>query len=104
MFCTIVLDVDPTQFLWPAIGMVLAVVALIIGVRLARRRMNQTIDTAPPAGFTIGDLRQLAKEGKLSPEEFERAKSKVVDATKRATSIKPAQEIVSTKETPPSLQ
>ena len=82
-------DVDAARFLWPAIYTLLGLIVLIVMFRLVRRRMNQQIDLAPPAGFTIGDLRQLAKEGKISPEEFERAKNKVVDATKRATAIKP---------------
>jgi hypothetical protein len=64
--------------------------------------MRQT-ETLPPAGFTLGDLRQLLKDGKVSPEEFERAKSKVLDATKRAISIKPAQETISQKDQEPRV-
>src|SRR3712207_8783046 len=36
------------------------------------------------AGFTLADLRQLHKSGQMTDEEFEKAKSKVVEAAKRA--------------------
>jgi hypothetical protein len=38
----------------------------------------------PPMGFTLGDLRALHKAGRLSVEEFEKAKEKIVTAAKRA--------------------
>ena len=36
------------------------------------------------AGFTLSDLRRLHKEVKLSTEEFEKAKSAIVEGTKAA--------------------
>lgn len=48
-----------------------------------RRRLTGPDDSSG-AGFTLSDLRQLHKSGQMSDEEFERAKSKVVDAAKRA--------------------
>ena len=48
-----------------------------------RRRLTQP-DESSGAGFTLSDLRRLHKSGQMSDEEFERAKSKVVDAAKRA--------------------
>jgi hypothetical protein len=93
-------DDDPTRFLWPAVAMVAAIVVLAVCFKVVRKRLRQA-ETAPPAGFTLGDLRQLVKEGKMTPEEFERAKNKVLEAHKKAQAIKPAQETTATKEFPP---
>jgi hypothetical protein len=41
-------------------------------------------DDAPAIGFTLGDLRSLHKSGKLSTEEYEKAKGLIVEAAKRA--------------------
>jgi len=42
------------------------------------------IADVPAAGFTLGDLKRLHESGKISSEEFEKARSSVVAATKRA--------------------
>lgn len=62
------------------LGLVLAAYVLI---SLVRRKL---LDEQPeaPAGFTLPDLRQLHKEGKISDEEFERAKSRIISATQAA--------------------
>jgi len=93
---------DVSRAVMPVLYFLGAIVVLIVVVQLVRKRMRQT-ESLPPAGFTLGDLRQLLKEGKMSPEEFERAKNKVLDATKRATAIKPAQETVSQKDQEPRV-
>jgi len=41
-------------------------------------------DDEPATGFSLGDLRALHKSGKLSTEEFEKAKTLIVEAAKRA--------------------
>jgi hypothetical protein len=97
-------DVDATRFLGPGLGILLGLIVLIVTFRLVRGRVKRKGEISPPAGFTLSDLRQLMKEGKITPEEFERAKNKVLDATKRATAIKPAQETTTTKQFPPTLQ
>src|SRR4051794_37526027 len=48
-------------------------------------------DDVPAAGFTLGDLRALHKSGKLSTEEFEKAKTLIVEAAKRAEQRKAEQ-------------
>src|SRR2546423_9888427 len=47
--------------------------------------------TARPGGFTLADLRQLQRDGKITPEEFERAKFKVLEAIKSAEPAAPPQ-------------
>ena len=48
------------------------------------RRRLQKDEPLGNAGFTLSDLRQLHKSGKMTDEEFERAKAKVLDAARRA--------------------
>lgn len=88
---------DTTTALWPLIGIIVVAVGLWMVVRWLRKRLRQS-EAGPPGGFTLGDLRDLVKAGKMTPLEFERAKNKVLDATKRATAVKPAQETVVQKE------
>ena len=70
-------------------GGILLVIVLIgaAAVMWTRRRMHGDdgdIADVPAAGFTLGDLKRLHESGKISSEEFEKARSSVVAATKRA--------------------
>jgi len=95
-------DIDFTRFLWPGVGTLIGLIVLIIAFTLIRKRIRrQPTSSSPPGGFTLGDLRALVKDGKMSPEEFERAKNKILDAHKKATAVKPAQETTSPKQFPP---
>ena len=102
MLLTHLLAETPTsdQDTWRAIewgGVVIcAVILLILVFRTAQKNCAGT-ETGPPAGFTLSDLRQLVKDGKMTPDEFERAKAKILVAHQRASSIKPAQETVEQK-------
>ena len=64
----------------------LAIVALLIGViAVVRRTIFKQDETAddPLAGFSLGSLRQLVKEGKMTPEEYEKAKAQLVQSAQR---------------------
>jgi hypothetical protein len=64
----------------------LAIVALLIGIiAVVRRTIFKRDDTShdPMAGFSLGSLRQLVKEGKMTPEEYEKAKAQLVQAAQR---------------------
>jgi hypothetical protein len=71
------------------IGWSLVLIVLLIvgaaGVMWLRRWMKeQDLPTSTGGiGFTLSDLRQLHREGKMTDEEFERARSKMVSAGKR---------------------
>ena len=58
------------------------IVAMVI-VSWVRKRLKEP-DQPVSAGFTLSDLRQLHKSGRMTDEEFERAKAKVVEAARRA--------------------
>jgi hypothetical protein len=51
---------------------------------LRKRFWGSEDDEVPFVGFTLGDLRSLHKSGRISAEEFEKAKEKIVAAAKRA--------------------
>lgn len=75
-----------------AIAIVLAAALVLVAlVAWARRRLVGGDDRdARPGGFTLSDLRQLHREGKMSDEEFERAKAQLVLLAQR--SMKPPPE------------
>jgi len=64
------------------------IVGLCVGmfflVSFVRKRMRENVEEGPVTGFTLADLRDLHRGGKMSDEEFERAKATLVSATKAA--------------------
>jgi hypothetical protein len=72
----------------------LLAIGLLVGgffaVTWVRRWAKQDDSAAGAIGFTLSDLRQLHKAGQMTDEEFERAKTKMVAATKAAIERKAA--------------
>ena len=70
----------------------IAVLGLCVGLffvaGFVRKRVRGDSDDAPATGFTLADLRELHRTGKMSAEEFDKAKAKLLDATK-AAAMKP---------------
>ena len=65
--------------------LLIVVIGGAYAVKWLRKRMWSSDEAEMPSmGFTLGDLRQLHKEGKLSDAEFERTKEKIVAAAQRA--------------------
>ena len=59
--------------------------AVIVGFVLVlwvKRRLRQ-VDEAPTLGFSLADLRELHRTGKISDQEFERARGKMAASLKR---------------------
>lgn len=82
---------------WCAIIIALIFVSFI-GYRMLRRWMADD-EPAPAIGFTLGDLRQLHKEGKMTDAEYDRARGKMVAAAKKATDAMP--EVLHGRKRPP---
>jgi len=60
---------------------VLLIVAVLAGLALVywvKRRVMGDAEEGPSVGLTLEDLRRLHREGKLSAEEYERARSRMV--------------------------
>ena len=63
----------------------LVLAAILIGaLAIVRRKVRADAGGSGPRDFSLGDLRALHREGKLTTEEFERAKEKLVGSV-RAT-------------------
>jgi hypothetical protein len=68
--------------LW-SIVLIVAILLLFGGIVLYRKWMNAD-DTTTGEGFTLGDLRRLHKEGKMTDGEFESAKAILIGSLKAA--------------------
>lgn len=68
--------------LW-SIVLIGLLVAAFIAVTQFKKRIIQDEDLSG-GGFSLGDLRALHRQGKMSTEEFEKAKAALVEAMKRA--------------------
>src|SRR5438552_9365120 len=67
------------------IGWSLVLIVLLIGGTAAVLRLRRWMkeDDAPAGiGFTLSDLRQLHKQGKMTDAEYEKARGKMVEAGK----------------------
>ncbi|HSH92877.1 MAG TPA: SHOCT domain-containing protein [Roseimicrobium sp.] len=73
------------------IVLVIAVVGFL-GVKWISKWMKNQDDPTVGTGFTLSDLRQLHKSGKMSAEEFEKAKAILL-----ATAAKPLMKPQSTE-------
>jgi hypothetical protein len=73
---------NSSPFLW--ITILLVVVLIFAGVVFWLRQRLSPHEDFRGEGFTLGDLRRLHKEGKLSDAEFERAKAGMIAATHAA--------------------
>ena len=81
-------NASSSVYLW-AIVLLFVVVLLFGAVAWARKRLSPNEDFHGE-GFTLSDLRQMHKEGKLSDDEFNRAKAKMVEAMHAAQARKEA--------------
>jgi hypothetical protein len=94
-------DVMPA--VWAGIGILAFAVICFLVFKWVKKRMRQS-DAGPVTGFTLGDLRRLVKEGKMTQEEYDRAKTNIVEAHKRAMEVKPARDTISNKQAPPPFE
>jgi hypothetical protein len=65
-------------------GLLLLCVALFFVASVVRKKLRDSADDVSGGGFTLNDLRELHRSGKMSDDEFERAKAALVDATRAA--------------------
>jgi hypothetical protein len=79
--------------------LVLVIIGGLIGLLYVFRKRfmaDQNEDRSGAGGFSLGQLRQLVKEGKMSQEEFDAAKAQIVAAMQRAAARdKPHPDLVS---------
>jgi hypothetical protein len=75
--------------LWLLVLIGLVVVAAMLVLYL--RKWYSSPDSTPSAGFTLGDIRQLHRDGQMTDEEFERAKALILGQTRRQLHETPAE-------------
>jgi hypothetical protein len=78
-------DGDPIAIVVACFFLLIFVVGGAYAVMWLRKRIWSTEETEiAPMGFTLGDLRQLHRSGKLTDQEFQHAREKIVAAAQRA--------------------
>jgi hypothetical protein len=79
------LDATPAIIVWSLVLICVIIVGMAVTLQVKRKVTETGPANSAGGGFTLSDLRQMAKEGTITPEEFEKAKAKLVEAAKRAT-------------------
>jgi len=74
-----------SRILLASLALIAVVVFGLVIVSQVKKRLNATEDKGQPGGFTLSDLRALHRDGRMSDEEFARAKEMVVQAARRAS-------------------
>ena len=70
--------------IWSCVMIVVIVVGFAIVLRVRKGLSEEEPPSGPSTGFTLSDLRKLHRDGQMSDEEFERAKTKIVAAARKA--------------------
>jgi len=71
-------------FVWSLVLLAVVIVGFGLAVWVKRRLQQQ--DEGPTIGFSLADLRELHRTGKISDEEFERARGKMAASLKHRES------------------
>lgn len=84
-------EAEVSELFLPTIGIIILVGGLFAAMWVLRKKVKepQELMDIPPAGFTLTDLRDLHKSGKITEEEFARAKEKLLAEAKKEAHIKP---------------
>ncbi len=69
-------------FVWSGV-LIAAVLVAFAGYSYLRRWMRQADDPDAGRGFTLSDLRDLHRQGKMTDEEFQATRAQLVGAAKR---------------------
>jgi hypothetical protein len=69
---------------WSLLLIVFLVLMFVAIVYFKKWLSKDDLDSAGDVGFTLGDLRRLHKQGKMSDEEYEKARVQMIAVTKAA--------------------
>ena len=73
----------PAVFFWTLV-LIIGLILLFVAVTWLKRWLAPK-DASVGVGFTLSDLRQMHREGKLTDAEFEKAKFQALAAAQKAT-------------------
>lgn len=76
-------------FFWLIIILVMIVVLMVAFVFVRKYFRDDASDLSTTVPFTLGDLRQLLREGKLTQEEYERLRQQIIAVAKKDTQPPP---------------
>ncbi len=78
------------DFFWPTLVVMFFIAILIGGIAVSRKYLFKQDEPEhdPMSGFDIGSLRSLVKQGKMTQEEYEAAKTQIVTAAQRSAEKK----------------
>jgi len=74
-------------FVWVLVLIAVVVAGFFVVVWV--KRLIQAPPSTPTIGFSLADLRELHRTGKISDEEFERARGKMAASLKKQETQKP---------------
>ena len=74
-------DADVVSVIFRSIVLIGLVLVALWGVLRFRRWLKEE-ESPSPIGFTLSDLRDLHRSGKMSTAEYERAKAQMLDGAK----------------------
>lgn len=74
---------------WLIIILLLIVVLMVAFVFVRRYFRDDASDLSSTTPFTLGDLRQLLREGKLTQEEYDRLRQQIIAVAKKDTEPPP---------------
>lgn len=77
-------DVDPTDVLVGSFFLILLLGLGFMGLVQVKKWMRKDEEPDSGIGFTLGDLRRLHDEGRMTDEEYEKARTQMIAATQRA--------------------
>lgn len=69
--------------MWWSVVLIGLLLAAFVAVAQVKKRLIRSDDISG-SGFTLSDLRRLHRDGKMTDEEFEKAKQAIVVAAQRA--------------------
>jgi hypothetical protein len=75
---------DPLDVFMGVLLLVVVLVGGFMALMYFKKWLKEDDEPSSDIGFTLGDLRQLHKNGKMSDEEYEKARTQMIAATKRA--------------------
>jgi hypothetical protein len=77
---TILADSSSSAIVWSLVLVAIVVVGFLVVLKV--KRWVNAPELPGSAGFTLSDLRRMHKEGRMTDEEFEKAKMLIVGAAK----------------------
>ncbi len=75
-------DEEPQIITWSLV-LIAALIALFTTVNWLRKKLTGKDPIPGGGGFTLGELRDLYRQGQITQEQFERAKARVVEQAGR---------------------